>query len=175
MKDRPARPPAPAMPDWADLDQMHARILEQLDQLNALLAHLDSYGLDSQAQRSAATISRFFQEDARQHHAEEERSVFPRLLSGSDTHVIEQVHRLQQDHGWLEEDWRVLQPQIQAIADGIGGFDLEMLHHALPVFSTLYRDHIALEESMVYPAARRLQSRPATGAQEHKPGDDPKG
>ena len=53
MKDRPARPAVPPMPDWADLDQMHARILEQIDQLNALLAHLDTYGLDSQAQRSA--------------------------------------------------------------------------------------------------------------------------
>ena len=175
MKDRPARPPVPAMPDWADLDQMHARILEQIDQLNALLAHLDAYGLDSQAQRSATAICRFFQEDARQHHADEERGVFPGLLNGSDALLIEQVHRLQQDHGWLEEDWRVLQPQVQAIADGIGGFDLEMLHHALPVFSTLYRDHIALEESMVYPAARRRQSRLAAEAQEHKPGDDTKG
>ena len=30
-----------------------------------------------------------------------------------------------------------------------------MLRAALPVFTTLYQEHIALEESLVYPAAKR--------------------
>lgn len=39
-----------------------------------------------------------------------------------------------------------------------------MLRHALPIFEALYLEHIALEESVVYPAARRLQQALADGA-----------
>jgi hemerythrin-like domain-containing protein len=69
--------------------------------------------------------------------------------------MIQHVRRLQQDHGWLEEDWRELSPQVEAIAKGYNWYDLAMLRLALPVFTALYKEHIALEESMVYPEARR--------------------
>lgn len=173
MTDRPSRPPAPPLPAFAELDLTHARILESLKQFDGLLNHLDTVGHDTKARRTASDLCKFFAGDARHHHAEEERTVFPGLLNGSDTVIIEQVHRLQQDHGWLEEDWRVLQPQVQAIADGIGGFDMEMLRHALPVFAALYRDHIALEESMIYPAARRQQAILAEGVQDRTHHSDP--
>ena len=65
------------------------------------------------------------------------------------------VKRLQQDHGWIEEDWRELAPQIEAISAGYNWYDLPMLRAALPVFTALYQEHIALEESLIYPAARR--------------------
>jgi hemerythrin-like domain-containing protein len=39
-----------------------------------------------------------------------------------------------------------------------------MLRVALPVFLALYQEHIALEELMVYPAARRHQQALAAGA-----------
>ena len=38
---------------------------------------------------------------------------------------------------------------------GYNWYDLAMLRLALPVFTALYKEHIALEESMVYPEARR--------------------
>jgi hemerythrin-like domain-containing protein len=63
--------------------------------------------------------------------------------------------RLQQDHGWLEEDWLELSPQLQAVAEGYSWYDLDTLRAGVPIFTELYRDHIALEESMIYPEARR--------------------
>ena len=70
---------------------------------------------------------------------------------------MQHVERLQQDHGWIEEDWRVLKPQIEAIVAGYNWYDLAMLREAVPIFTALYQEHIALEEQVVYPAARRLR------------------
>ncbi len=83
--------------------------------------------------------------------------MFPGLLASADEELRRSVVRLQQDHGWLEEDWLELAPQLEAVAQGYNWYDLDMLRHALPVFAALYHDHIALEESMVYPAAKRRQ------------------
>lgn len=158
MTDRPKRPPAPALPAFDALDAVHAQILEHLGRLDRLPAMLADKGLDPAVRKIAAEASTFFGGVARQHHADEDRLVFPSLLHGGPAHVVEQVHRLQQDHGWLEEDWRTLQPHVEAVAEGIGGYDLEMMRRAIPIFSTLYREHIAVEESMVYPAAKRQQA-----------------
>jgi len=35
-----------------------------------------------------------------------------------------------------------------------------VLRSAVPVFADLYRDHIALEETVVYPASRKRQPKP---------------
>jgi hemerythrin-like domain-containing protein len=78
---------------------------------------------------------------------------------------VQAVQRLQQDHGWLEEDWLELEPQIDAIALGYDWYDLPTLRAALPIFTALYQEHIALEESMIYPEAKRRQAALEAGAQ----------
>ena len=45
--------------------------------------------------------------------------------------------------------------QLQAVAEGYSWYDLDALRAGVPIFTELYRDHIALEESMIYPEARR--------------------
>lgn len=152
---RPQRAPAPAMPSFAVLDDTHARALQMLEQFDMLIQHLDRVGLDDRARRSAAEICAFFDGPGRSHHADEERLVFPGLLASGDDQMKQHIHRLQQDHGWIEEDWRELEPHVRSIAENYAGFDLEMLRHALPVFSELYHEHIALEESLIYPEAKR--------------------
>jgi hemerythrin-like domain-containing protein len=66
------------------------------------------------------------------------------------------VSRLLQDHLWLEEDWRELQPPLDAIACGQSWFDVAVLREGSAIFAALARDHIALEESCLYPVARSL-------------------
>ncbi len=154
-KTRPTRSPAPAMPGFEALDRTHARVLEVLGQFDRLLQHLDDNGADGVARASAQEIHAFFAGSAREHHADEERFVFPGLLASGDAELVQNVQRLQQDHGWLEEDWLELAPQIEAIAQGYNWYDLAMLRAALPVFTALYEEHIALEESMIYPEAKR--------------------
>ncbi len=161
---RPTRTPLTAPVGFEALDQTHRDVLDVLARFAMLLAHVDDNGPDATARRSAAEIRAFFEGRARQHHADEERLVFPSLLASDDAELVHHVRRLQQDHGWLEEDWLELAPQIEAIEHGYNWYDLGLLRHALPVFEALYREHITLEEAVVYPAARRHQAALAAGA-----------
>ncbi|MEY3294606.1 MAG: hypothetical protein RLZZ451_654, partial [Pseudomonadota bacterium] len=43
-------------------------------------------------------------------------------------------------------------------AQGYNAYQLALLQAALPVFEALVMDHMALEETVVYPAARRLRA-----------------
>jgi hemerythrin-like domain-containing protein len=160
---RPARSPAPPLPAFEVLDQTHRQILEHLGDFGRLLDHVDDNGPDEQARQLAGRLMAFFQGHAREHHAQEESVVFPPLLAGPDTALAGHVRRLQQDHGWLEQDWLELAPQLEAISRGYNWYDLAMLRAALPVFAELYRDHIALEESLVYPASKRRHQAMAEG------------
>jgi hemerythrin-like domain-containing protein len=152
---RPARPAAPPMPELDALDKTHRQVMVVLAELHQLIEHLDRAGVDTQARQMAKDICKFFSGSARQHHADEERIVFPGLLKSPDAALVQHVLRLQQDHGWLEEDWLEIEPQLQAVAEGYSWYDLDTLRAALPIFEDLYREHIALEESLIYPEARR--------------------
>jgi hypothetical protein len=61
---------------------------------------------------------------------------------------------LQQDHGWIEEDWLAIAPQLRAIAAGYNWYDPDELRHGISVFLELCREHIQLEESIIYPEAK---------------------
>jgi hemerythrin-like domain-containing protein len=145
------------------LDDTHRQVLVMLGRLEQLLDHVGDQGADDIARDSATAIHAFFSGRARQHHEAEETFVFPDLLSGGDDELVQHILRLRQDHGWLEEDWRELAPQLEAISRGYNWYDLAMLRAALPLFAALYREHIALEESVVYPEAKRRQRAVASG------------
>jgi hemerythrin-like domain-containing protein len=153
--ERSLRPSTPRLAEFESLDHAHRAALLMLQSFDMLLAHLQDKGLDDTSRALAKEVLAFLSGPGRHHHADEEKHVFPGLLAGSDVELVQHVRRLQQDHGWIEEDWRELHPQVEAIAGGYNWYDLPMLRLALPVFSALYHDHIALEESLVYPAAKR--------------------
>lgn len=157
-KTRPARSLAPPMPLFETLDQTHRQMIQTLEQLAQVLEALEARGADDQTRTLARAICRFFDDTARAHHAAEEQHVFPSLLDSGDPVLVQHVQRLQQDHGWLEEDWRELSPQLQAVAEGQSWYDPDVLRSAIPLFSDLYREHIALEETIVYPASRARQA-----------------
>ena len=154
-KTRAVRPPVPALPPFEALDQTHRQVMQALAELAKLLDHLDAKGADGAARKIAADICQFFDDTARPHHLAEEQLVFPSLLSDGDSELVGHVQRLQQDHGWLEEDWLEIGPHLRAVAEGYNWYDLDFLRQGLPIFVDLYRDHIALEESVIYPEARR--------------------
>ena len=157
-KSRPARPAAPPLPSFESLDRTHHQVMQTLGQLVQLIEYLDATGIDDRARLLAKEICAFFDGTAREHHAAEEQLVFPSLLASGDAELIQHVQRLQQDHGWLEEDWLELGPHLEAIAEGQNWYDLDVMRSAIPVFTNLYRDHIALEETIVYPASRSRQA-----------------
>ncbi len=136
------------------LDACHRSMLERVAALEELVAAVDRDGVSPAVRESAALIADFLSTTARQHHEDEERHVFPALLCSADADLVQAVLRLQQDHGWLEENWLELEPHVQAIATGYGCCDMDTLRQGVAVLVALYRDHIALEESLIYPQAR---------------------
>lgn len=136
------------------LDACHRQTVVMLARLNALVSGLDKTGADGEARRTAEEIIQFFSQTARQHHEDEERHVFPQLQDSDDPEIVQAVLRLQQDHHWMDVDWKELSPAIAAVADNRGGYDLEALREGVEIFTALSHDHIALEESCIYPQAR---------------------
>jgi hemerythrin-like domain-containing protein len=153
-ESRESRAPAAATPSaFGVLDDCHRRTLAALDRLEAIVDRIDG-GVDAQTRMLAAEVVRHFSITAREHHEDEERHLFPKLLANADAETEQIVLRLQQDHHWLDEDWRELAPHLDAIARGHGWYDVAFLRDGVTVFSALSRDHIALEETFLYPAAR---------------------
>jgi hemerythrin-like domain-containing protein len=138
------------------LDATHRQTLAALERLQMLVSQLEGGRADpdAQARAAAAEIVHFFSSTSRLHHEDEEKHVFPRLKAGGDPQTVQAVQRLQQDHGWLEEDWRELSPLLAGLADGESWVDLESLRRGVEVFVALSHDHMALEESLIYPQAR---------------------
>jgi len=136
------------------LDACHQQILVTLNKLDSLVLRLASCGPDSEARAMATDIVDFFSSTARLHHEDEERHVFPKLVTSGEPEIVQAVLRLQQDHEWLHEDWMELWPQLDAVASGQSWYDLDVLREGVEIFTALLHDHIALEESCIYPQAR---------------------
>jgi hemerythrin-like domain-containing protein len=154
-RDKPV-PPEPANPgDGFDvLDVCHRQTIFTLGKLAALISALKSRGPDPEARALAAEIVHFFSTTSHDHHEDEERHVFPNLLATGKPELVQAVQRLKQDHGWLEEDWLELSPHLDAVAAGQSWYDLDLLREGADLFIALSHEHIALEESLVYPSAR---------------------
>ncbi len=147
----------PASPE--PLDACHQQILEHLTLLSALMQQIEAAGVDGSAQLQAGIIEAFFSDTSRQHHMDEEKDIFPPLLASNDAELVALVRVLQQDHGWIEEDWLELAPQLRAIASGNNWIDSAEFQHNAEVFLALCRAHIELEEKMIYPEFRALRAR----------------
>ena len=143
------------------LSACHEQILENLTLLSALAKRIEAQGVDAGAQQQASAIESFFSGTSRQHHADEEKWVFPTLLASGRPELIEAVRILQQDHGWIEENWIELAPQLRAIASGNNWFDPAEFQHDQEVFLELCRGHVAMEETLVYPTIKTRWEREA--------------
>jgi len=145
------------------LDACHRQILMHLEKLAELVRHVDSQGVDAKARQLAGSVETFFSETSREHHAEEERTVFPPLLASGKADLVAAVRSLQQDHGWIEENWIELAPQLRAIAGGNNWLDAAEFQHAAQVFHALCSGHIALEETLIYPESKARWAKAVAG------------
>src|SRR5262252_4821693 len=113
-RDRHA-PVASTTSAFSVLDECHRQTLAALDKLEAIVDRIEA-GADPSTRMLAAEVVRHFSMTARQHHEDEERHVFPKLLANADAETEQTILRLQQDHHWLDEDWHELEPHLDAIA-----------------------------------------------------------
>lgn len=142
------------MADYDALDACHRKTVELLQNLTTLSQALEDDTLDADGRKRASAIDQFFSVTSRLHHEEEERTVFPALLASGDADLVQAVLSLRQDHGWMETNWALLGPQLRAIAKGEGWIDPSEFQRGVDVFVQLCVDHIALEESTIYPESK---------------------
>ena len=143
--------------DLAELDAHHRQIRDHLDRFAALASQVQVEDLGAEIRAEARAIEAFFSASMRQHHRIEELFVFPPLLASDDAELVTLVRTLQQDHGWIEENWIELAPQLRAIAGGNHWVEPAEFLHGAEVFLELCYGHTALEEALIYPQARARQ------------------
>jgi len=146
---------APLQPFEA-LDACHLQIQKALQDLTRLARQLETEGLNGADRKLAGDIESFFSSTSREHHAEEEAHVFPQLLASGNAELSAAVKSLQQDHGFIEENWIELAPQLRAIAEGNDWVHAEEFQHNVGTFLELLNGHIALEESLIYPESKAM-------------------
>jgi len=136
------------------LDATHDQMRYWLGELQTLVNHMEDRGWDTWARDHARSVIDFFSHTARQHHVDVDRQIFPLVSGRGDASIDISIDRLRQDQGWLEENWREVLAQLQPVAEGFGGYDVDMLRHAADVYAALLLEHLALEQGSVFPAAR---------------------
>lgn len=136
------------------LDETHKRIQIKLVRLREITRTAHFPTLKQDEKLSLESICRFFDTEAREHHLDEELHIFPVLHASQDTHTKDMANQLQLDHGWLEENWLELSPQLKAVINQNSWFDETELAHCLDIFELLYAEHMQLEETLAYPTAR---------------------
>lgn len=135
------------------LDATHQQIDLQLIRLTLLVERLEHRQLTADERQQGQEVIAFFRQDARLHHQDEERHILPSLLNSVDLATADIARRLQQDHQWLEQIWLTIDSSIDAAVSGSQWFDQQELAHAAGMYTSLYADHMILEETIAYPHA----------------------
>jgi hemerythrin-like domain-containing protein len=154
----------PEFNSFAMLDACHQQIHLHLGELAALARQIETTGVDAKVREQADTVEAFFSSTSHEHHAQEEKNVFPHLLASADAALAAKVRTLQQDHRWMEEYWIELAPRLRSIAAGDDQFDATQFQQSVIVFLALSQSHIEMEEKVIYPEAKARLAR--SGQQE---------
>lgn len=132
----------------------HERVQRSLDLLMRLIAHVRTQGHDVQSQSAARDVLRYFDLAAPQHHLDEERHVFPRLLTQGSAAEQALVQRLQTEHREMEALWTQLRPALQSWSTAHEPSPLEELEPLAQRYTALYAQHLNDENTLVFPVAQ---------------------
>ncbi|MCC6195223.1 MAG: hemerythrin domain-containing protein [Burkholderiales bacterium] len=131
----------------------HRRIERQLATLRRLRKHLPAHHADNDARSAAAAILRYFDSAARNHHADEELSLFPRLAAAWPPEGGKLAATLASEHIELDRRWFRLRPLLAAI---VGRGNAYLPVKEVEDFCAAYEAHIGREEAQVLPRARAV-------------------
>ena len=162
MKAKPDALVQASAADLERLDDYHRQVRPHLDRLAALAGRVENAPLSPADEAEASAIEAFFSGSMREHHKMEEAAVFPAMLSSGDAELVTLVRTLMQDHGWIEQGWTEIAPQLRAVAQGHHWIDPAEFSHGAEVFLELSYGHAALEDTVIHPQAlARLEAAPA--------------
>jgi hemerythrin-like domain-containing protein len=141
-----------------DFTNSHSGIVMQLDRLSELPALLAPALL---ARKTAAQTLEFFRRAVYEHHADEEKVLFPAVLDSASnaeerTTVQALVKALTVQHRALEALWEKIEPELKKIAKGS---DHNLNPELLTQLVTRYRDHASFEETQFLPLCQQILGR----------------
>ena len=141
------------------LKHCHDRIRKQLATLDKLLPHLAVHGADEQARQAAKAVLRYFSEAAPLHHEDEEIDLLPTLeltAQGDDAVLLNEfLPLILKQHGQMGAQWKTLEQQLTAIANGTSA---ALSEQEVKQFKEIYAVHMEIEESHIAPMAQRIFS-----------------
>ena len=151
-------PHAPSLDEPLDmLHACHERIEAQLRTLERLIEYLPDHGVDDQVRSAIANVLRYFDQAAPNHHEDEERDLFPRLLANAPddeaASVKSLIDALLADHQTMAMVLAVVRTDLIELSTAPRqSIDAAAIRH----LADCYRRHIAREESSLLPLAKRL-------------------
>lgn len=154
----PSAPPDGANAPIAGFSLCHVGIIDHLDALAELPALMAPA---QRARKLAHDMLQFFDAVILEHHAEEERELFPAVLQSAAhgeerTRVETMAERLTAEHRQIEAWWSRIKPQLKHIAKGQ---DTELDTVAVAQMVNEYHAHAAFEESEFLPVAQQILGR----------------
>lgn len=140
------------------LSDCHRRIEFFLQDLVRLAAEASGRPLEPSQRNALDRALRYFRESGPRHTADEEESLFPRLRSSNDSRLesaLAKLDELEAEHVRANAAHVVVDALGRRwLADGILKNDESIrLQSLLRELSELYRDHLALEDSELFPVA----------------------
>jgi len=144
------------------LSDCHRRIEMFIGSLEAVGKRLDSPP-ESDTRQALETALRYFHEAAPKHTADEEESLFPRLRRSESNEVqqaFSNLDELEGEHRWAEPlHARVESLGRQYLADGsLPPAEVEEFRRSVAELSAMYKRHIAVEDTVLFPIASRTLS-----------------
>lgn len=139
----------PVMASLQLQDVTHQLVQEFMAELEDMLQDLSRGTVSAQQRKVLDKIIRFFDREMAEHHLEEEREIFPMLLSMGDALLNEQVLVLRADHEALRLGWQELKRQVvQMLA--LPGSDPGALYDSFARYTRRFAGHLVLEESIQF-------------------------
>lgn len=142
------------------LSDCHRRIEKFLSVLLATARARGGGPLQPEDRPALESALRYFATASPRHSADEEDSLFPRLRASSDAQVraaIETLDRLESDHRVAEEHHQHVETLTRhwLSAGTLTLLETATLLGHLVALERLYRDHIKVEDEVLFPAAGR--------------------
>jgi len=144
------------------LTDCHRRIEMFIGSLGAVANRLESPP-DAETRQALETALRYFHEAAPKHTADEEESLFPRLRrlkSNEVQQAFSKLDELEGEHRWAEPlHARMESLGLQYLADGsLSPSEVEEFRRSIAELSAMYKRHIAVEDTVLFPVASRTLS-----------------
>lgn len=140
------------------LTDCHRRIERFLHILCRVSEQAGERALSGEESEAVDAALRYFQESGPRHNSDEEQSLFPRLRNTPAAQLLGEVERLEGEHHLTE----ALHKQADELftrwqAEGaLHAPDRARLRAITSKLQEIYREHIRLEEDVVFPCARRV-------------------